>query len=203
MDKLKEWANPRRHAKSVRITILREMEGRLTFGRVYIQLLPVYHKNGFIWSPVWEKVLNSFLLERLGRSIDQGLKLIQETIETIRKIREHIWTTQSRQKSYADRRRWPLELDVSDQVFLKVPPTKGIRRFGVRGKLSARYTEPYEIIEKLNLITYQLDFPINLEHMHNLFHVSQLTIYVPDPDHAIITQPIEVTTDLAYEERLE
>ena len=53
-----------------------------------------------------------------------------------------------------DKRRRPLKFDVGDKVFLKVSPTKGIRRFGVRGKLSLRYIEPYEIVEKLNATTY-------------------------------------------------
>jgi len=53
--------------------------------------------------------------------------MIQETTETIRKIREHIRVAQSRQKSYADKRRRPLEFQVADKVFLKVSPTRGSR----------------------------------------------------------------------------
>jgi len=53
-----------------------------------------------------------------------GPKLIQETRKTIRKIREHIYTAHSHQKSYADKRR-PLEFQVGDKVFLKASPTKG------------------------------------------------------------------------------
>jgi len=84
-------------------------------------------------------------------------EMIQETVETIRRIREHIKVAQSRQKSYANKRMRPLEFQIGDKVFLKVSPTKGIKRFGVRGKLSSRYIGPYEIVEKLNPVAYRLD----------------------------------------------
>jgi len=63
------------------------------------------------------------------------------------------------------------------------------------GKLSSQYIGPYEIIENLNPVAYWLDLPIDLEHAHNVFHISQLRKYIPDPDHAIVTEPIEVTED--------
>ena len=78
--------------------------------------------------------------------------------------------------------------------------TKGIRRFGVRGKLTTRYIGPYEIIEKLNLVAYWLDLPVELENLYNVFHMSQPKKYIPDSNHAIITKPTEVTEDLVYEE---
>jgi len=81
-------------------------------------------------------------------------KLIQETTEKVQRIQEHIKVAQSHQKSYADRRRRPLEFQVGDKVFLKVSPIKGVKRFNVRGKLSYRYIGPYEIIEKLNPVAY-------------------------------------------------
>jgi len=54
-----------------------------------------------------------------------------------------------------------------------VSPAKGIRRFGVRGKLSPRYIEAYEIIEKLNPVAYRLDLPVDLEHIHNLHFIAR------------------------------
>ena len=66
--------------------------------------------------------------------------------------------------------------------------------------MSPRYIRPYEIIEKLNPVAYRLDLLVNLKHVHNIFHISQLRKYVLDPDHAIITEPIEVIEDLAHEE---
>ena len=73
--------------------------------------------------------------------------------------------------------------------------------FRVGGKLSLRYIGPYEIIEKLGPIAYRLDLPVELEYIHNVFYVSQLRKYVPDPNHVIVPEFIEVTEDLVYEER--
>ena len=56
------------------------------------------------------------------------------------------------------------------------------------------------MIEKLNLVAYRLDLLVKLEHVHNVFHVSQLNKYIPGPDHANVIEPTEVTADLVYEE---
>jgi len=138
----------------------------------------------------------------LDEALTLGPELIQETTEMIRKIQEHIKAAQSRQKSYVDRRRRPLEFQVGDKVFLKVSPIKRVKRCNVRGKLSPRYIGPYEIIEKLNPVAYRLELPTELEHVHNVFHISQLRKYIPDPSHAIITEPVEIAENLMYEEHL-
>jgi len=66
--------------------------------------------------------------------------------------------------------------------------------------LSPRYIGPYEIIERLNPIAYRLELPIELELVHNVLHISQLRKYILDPDHTIVSEPIEITEDLVYEE---
>ncbi|GJT79116.1 reverse transcriptase domain-containing protein [Tanacetum coccineum] len=58
-----------------------------------------------------------------------------------------------RQKSYADKRRKPLEFSVGDYVLLKVLPWKGVVRFGKKGKLAPRFVGPFEIIEKVGYNT--------------------------------------------------
>ena len=82
---------------------------------------------------------------------------------------------------------------VSDKIFLKVSPTKGVQRSRIRGKLIPRYIRPYEIIKKLNHVAYRLDLPVELEHLHNMFHVSPLKKYISCPNHAIVTKPIKIT----------
>ena len=77
-------------------------------------------------------------------------------------------------------------------MFLKVFPVKAVRRFNMKGKLSPRYIDPYEIIEKLNPMVYRFDLQAELEHAHNAFHISQLIKYVPDPNYVIIADPVEV-----------
>ena len=63
----------------------------------------------------------------------------------------------------------------------------------MRGKLSPRYVGHCEIIEKLNPIAYHLDLSVELEHVHNVFHISQLRKYILDPDYTIVSEPIEIT----------
>jgi hypothetical protein len=62
---------------------------------------------------------------------------------------------QSRQKSYADKRRRPLEFKVCDYVYLKVTPMKK-KRFGMKKKLAARFVGPYKIMEMKSLMAYKL-----------------------------------------------
>ena len=61
-----------------------------------------------------------------------GPEIVQKTREDVERIRSRMLMAQSRQKSYADKRRRKLEFNVGDKVFLKVSPTKGIMRFGKR-----------------------------------------------------------------------
>ena len=69
---------------------------------------------------------------------------------------------QARQKSYADQRRKPLELEVGDFVYLKVSPMKGVNRFGVKRKQAPRYVGPYQIIEKSGKVAYKVQLSTEL-----------------------------------------
>jgi len=108
---------------------------------------------------------------------------------------------QSCQKSYADRRRRPLEFQVGDQVFLRVSPTKGVVRFGKAGKLSPRYIGSYPVIQRIREVAYRLELPVELRRVHAVFHVSQLRKYISDPSHMIEPDPIQLQEDLPYEEQ--
>ncbi|GKA32022.1 hypothetical protein Tco_0718389 [Tanacetum coccineum] len=62
----------------------------------------------------------------VGESQLIGPEIVQEMTEKIVQIRERLKTARSRQKSYADKRRKPLEFQVGDRVLLKVSPWKGV-----------------------------------------------------------------------------
>ncbi|KAL5540952.1 hypothetical protein UlMin_044244 [Ulmus minor] len=111
-------------------------------------------------------------------------------------------TTISHQKSYPNKQRRPLEFQVGDSVFLKVAPMKGVMWFGKKGKLSPRYIEPFEILERIGKIAYRLALPPELSSIHNIFHVSMLRKYVSDPSHVLENEPIKVHEDLTYKEQL-
>nr|GEU98318.1 hypothetical protein [Tanacetum cinerariifolium] len=72
-----------------------------------------------------------------------------------------------RQKSYADKRRKPLEFSVGDYVLLKVSPWKGVVRFGKKGKLAPRFVRPFVIIERVGSVAYRLDLPEELNGVHD------------------------------------
>jgi hypothetical protein len=63
---------------------------------------------------------------------------------------------------------------VGDYVYFLVSPTRGVRMFGVKGKLAPRYVEPYRILAKRGEVAYQLSLPESLSAAHDVFHVSQL-----------------------------
>ncbi|KAL5548997.1 hypothetical protein UlMin_004228 [Ulmus minor] len=102
-----------------------------------------------------------------GESVITAPEFVEDTTQAVKKIQTRMKSAQSRQKSYADKRRRPLEFQVGDSVFLKVSPFKGVIRFGKRGKLNPRYIGPYEILERLGKTAYRLALPPNLASVHN------------------------------------
>ena len=136
----------------------------------------------------------------MGESSITGLDLVRDTSEKVSLILQRLLMAQSRQKSYADARRRPLEFEVGDHVFLKVIPERGVVRFGKRGKLSPRFIGPFEILERIGTVAYWLDLPPNISGVHEVFHVSMLRKYTPDPTHVVDWGQIEVDTDRTFEE---
>ena len=99
-------------------------------------------------------------------------------------------------------RRRPLELEVGDHVSLKVMPKRGVVRFGKRGKLSPRFIGPFEILKRVDTVAYRLVLPPNISGVHEVFHVSILRKYTPDPANVVDWGQIEVNTDETFEEGL-
>ena len=136
----------------------------------------------------------------VGESSITGPNLIRDTSEKVSLIRQRFLTAQSRQKSYADVRRRPLEFEVGDHVFLKVMPKRGVVRIGKRRKLSPRVIGPFEILERIGTVVYRLALPPSMIRVHEVFHVSMLRKYTPDPAHVVDWGQIEVDTDGTFEE---
>ena len=77
-----------------------------------------------------------------------GPDMVQDAVRKVGLVRDRMQAAQSRQKSYAYKKRRELEVDVRDHVFLKISPFKKVMRFGKRGKLSRRYIGPFEILRR-------------------------------------------------------
>ena len=121
----------------------------------------------------------------VGESSITGPDLIRDTSEKLSLIRQRLLTAESRQKSYEDVGRGPLEFEVGDHVFLKVMPKRGVVKFSKRGKLSPRFFGPFEILERVGTIAYWLALPPSMSGVHEVFHVSMLRKYTPHLAHVV------------------
>ncbi|KAL5543511.1 hypothetical protein UlMin_007295, partial [Ulmus minor] len=170
----------------------------LDFGGSWSQHLPLIE---FSYNNSYQATIGMAPYEALyGRKLTAP-EFVEDTTNAVKKIQARMKFAQSRQKSYADKRRRPLEFQVGDSVFLKISPFKGIIRFGKRGKLNPRYIGPFEILERVGKAAYRLALPPNLATVHNVFHVSMLKKYVPDKSHVLEQEPIEIHEDLSLQEK--
>ncbi|XP_070054224.1 uncharacterized protein [Nicotiana tomentosiformis] len=96
-------------------------------------------------------------------------------------------------------RRRDVEFKEYEWVFLKVSTIKGIMRFGKKGKLSLRYVEQYNVIQRIRRVAYKLELPLEMSLVHPVFHVSMLKKVVGDPLLIVQVEAIEVNEELTYE----
>ncbi|KAK2427510.1 hypothetical protein QL285_026084 [Trifolium repens] len=134
-----------------------------------------------------------------GESMIVGPEMVQQTTDKVRKIRAMMKVAQDRQKSYADRRRRPLEFAEGDHVFLRVTPTTGVGRALKAKKLTPKFIGPYQILERIGKVAYRIALPPVLSLIHDVFHVSQLRKYTPDPSHVITPDDIQLRDNLSFE----
>ena len=128
---------------------------------------------------------SSICWTKVGESSITGLDLIRDTSEKVGLIPKRLPMAQSQQMSYTDKRRRPLEFEVGDHFFLKVMPKKGVVRFDKQGKLALRYIGPFKVLERVGTVVYGLALPPSLSSVHEVFHVSMLRKYTPDPTHVV------------------
>ncbi|KAK6160893.1 hypothetical protein DH2020_004274 [Rehmannia glutinosa] len=108
---------------------------------------------------------------------------------------------ESRQKSYADKRRKDLEFEVGDEVFFRLSPQKRLINPKKRGKLSPRYVGLYKILQRIRKLAYQLELLSQFVGMHDVFHVSRLKRYRPNPEHIITQDTPPFMENLSYTEK--
>ncbi|GKE73275.1 putative reverse transcriptase domain-containing protein [Tanacetum coccineum] len=134
----------------------------------------------------------------VGDSQLTGLEIIHETTEKIIQIKKRIQAAHDRQKSYVDRRRKSLEFQIGDKVMLKVSPWKEVIRFGKRGKLNPRYIGTFKVLAKVGTISYRLELPDQLSHVHSTFHISNLKKCFSDKPLVIPLDEIQIDDKLHF-----
>jgi len=87
-----------------------------------------------------------------GESTLLGPEVVHETTEKVKMIQEKMKASQSRYKSYHDKRRKDIEFQAGDHVFLRVNPITGVGRALKCRKLTPRFVGPFEIIEKVGML---------------------------------------------------
>ncbi|GJZ74731.1 putative reverse transcriptase domain-containing protein [Tanacetum coccineum] len=129
-----------------------------------------------------------------------GPELVLQMTDKVVLIKEKLKAARDRQKSYADKRRKPLEFRVGDRVLLKVLPWKDVVRFGKKGKLAPRYVGPFEILERIGLVAYRLRLLEELSSVHETFHVLNLKKCLADDSLHVSLDEIKVDKTLRFVE---
>ena len=120
-----------------------------------------------------------------------GPDLLKEMEEQMEKIKKNLQATQDRQKSYANTNRVFRYFNMGEHVFLKVKAKRSLPRLGSCPKLATRYCGTFEILEKIGLVAYILSLPVSMR-VHNVFNVSLLKKYMPEVNHIIDWNVIQV-----------
>jgi hypothetical protein len=121
--------------------------------------------------------------------------------QQVQMVHKSLKVSQSRQKSYADKRRRDLSFEIGDFIYLKVSPMRGTRRFRVKGKLAPKYVGPFKIIDGKGEVAYQLELPPQLSEVHDVFHVSQLKKCLRVPEEQLPMEYLNLGGDFTYSKR--
>nr|GEW94338.1 putative reverse transcriptase domain-containing protein [Tanacetum cinerariifolium]GFA31528.1 putative reverse transcriptase domain-containing protein [Tanacetum cinerariifolium] len=124
-------------------------------------------------------------------------------MKKIVQIKNCLLVTQSRQKSYADVRRKPLEFEVGDMFMLKVLPWKGVIHFGKHRKLSPRYVGPFKVIDRIGHVAYKMELPDEVCRIHNTFNISNLKKFLANENLIIPLEEIQLDDKLLDKTRSE
>jgi hypothetical protein len=118
--------------------------------------------------------------------------------EKMIKIKKNLKVAQDRKKIYVDKDKTHREFKVGDHVFLKVKVNRSSLKLGNCSKLVSRYCVSFEILERIGLVSYMIAFPTSMS-IHNVFHLSLLKKYIPDANHVIDWNAIQVEQEGTFQ----
>jgi hypothetical protein len=135
-----------------------------------------------------------------GEKVIFGPDIVEEAEVTVIHIHDNLKAAKSRQETYANKRHRPLTFKDGNHMYLGVSPMRGVKRFGVKGKLAPHYIRPFPILEKCGTVAYKLDLPLSLAGVHDIFHVSQLKKCLKAPLDIMLPEVILLEAELSYPE---
>jgi hypothetical protein len=165
----------------------------------YLHLVEFAYNNGYQTSAkmipfevLYDKKCKTLIRwdNPVGRLM-MGLEMLQEMEKMVRKVQRNLKEAHERQKSYADLKRRHQEFKVGDQMYLKFKERRSSLNLGNCSNLAPRFCGPFEILDRIGPVAYQLALFANLK-FHNVFHVSLLKKYLHDPTHIIGWNMVQV-----------
>jgi hypothetical protein len=129
-----------------------------------------------------------------------GPDIVEQGEMIVHRVQDNLKAVKSRQETYANKRHRPLEFEARNHVYLRVSLMKGIKRFGVNGKLAPCYIRLFPILEKCGTVAYKLDLPPSLAGVHDIFHVSQLKKCLKAPMDVVLPEVTPLEAYLSYPE---
>jgi hypothetical protein len=126
--------------------------------------------------------------------------IVEEAKVIVHHIHDNLKAVKLCQGTYANKRHQPLEYEVGNHVYLRVLAMKGVKRFGMKGKLAPRYIRPFPILEKYGTVAYKLDLQPSLDGVHDIFHVSQMNKCLKAPMDFVLLKVTPLKADLSYPE---
>jgi hypothetical protein len=172
----------------------------------YLQLVELSYNNGYQASlkmspfealhgrkcntPIsWDNPTNRVVI---------GPDLLSEMEEQMLKIKHNLKVSQDKNKIYANKGRTHMEFKVGDLVFLKVNTNRSSLKLGNCFKLATIYCGLFEILERIGPVAYMIALSAYMS-IHNVFHVALLKKYIPDCNHVIDWNVIQVEQDNAFQ----
>jgi hypothetical protein len=131
----------------------------------------------------------------LGEKAIFGPHHIDEAQAMVYCIQDNLKDVKSCNKSYGKKKHRPLEFEVGDHIYLRDSQMKGVKRFGMKGKLAPRYIGLFPTLEKCGPMAYKLQLPPSLAGIHGIFHVSQLKKCLKAPIDVVLLEVTSLEAD--------
>ncbi|XP_070005120.1 uncharacterized protein [Nicotiana sylvestris] len=135
----------------------------------------------------------------LGEARLLGTNLVQGALDNVKLIQDRLRMALSRKKNYIDQKVFDVSYMVRETLLLKDSPMKGGMRFEKKEKLIPRYIRPFEVLQRIREVAYNLALPPNSSSVHPVYHASMLWKYVGDPSHVLDFSTVQMDGDLTYD----